>query len=182
MPIHGARVVESPVDRNPARPPRFEPNFLGPRSVTAKLENVEVLTGENVPVAFEKCAPQMLRQRFEGSAVLRIVGVDRVVVQPRANEIVVAMVVQFRALEPRRWNVIHPKRFHPGVADVSRVRRAGHLAADAACGTAVARRQKLPLLQCEVRRLIQSYEQKLRALILVNVVLVAAVTESRCRT
>ena len=87
--------------------------------------------------------------------------------------------------------MIDPQRFYPGVADVARVGRAGHVRANglpcplAACvcldGAAIAAGQKLPLFQREVRQLIDADEQKLRALVLVHVVFVAAIAEARCR-
>src|SRR6266581_2240452 len=134
----------------------------------------------------------MLRQRFESAAVFRVVGVNRIVVEPGANEMVVARIVQIRALESQRRLVIHPKRFHPGVADVSRVRRTGHARHDSLPRVfpvrvnlhwaAVARGEELPLLQSEMRELINSDEKKLRALVLINIVLVAAVAETRGRS
>src|SRR5260370_35041998 len=104
----------------------------------------------------------MLRQRFESSAVLRGVGVNRIVFDARANKFVVASVVQIGALETRRRSVIHPQRLYPSVPDVSRVRRPGHVAEAIWPGTAVARGQKLPLLQREVRQLINAEQQKSR--------------------
>src|SRR5260370_24691997 len=91
-----------------ARLLRSQPQLLRSRGVAPDLKDVEVLTRKDVPIAFEKRAPQMLRQRLERAAVLRIVGVNRIIVDPRANEFVVARVVQIRALEARRRNVIHP--------------------------------------------------------------------------
>src|SRR6266446_4238823 len=85
-------------------------------------------------------------------------------------------------LEARRRNVINPQRLDPGVADVPRVRRASHGAKASRHGAAVARSEKLPLLQREVCELVNADEQKLGALVLVNVILVAAVAEARGRT
>src|SRR5260370_29492347 len=108
----------------------------------------------------------MLRQCFESSAIFRVVGVNRIVVEPGANEIVVARIVQIRALESRRRLVIHPKRLDPSVADVSRVRRTRHARHDSLPRAfpvrvnlrwaAVARGEELPLLQSEMRELINS--------------------------
>ncbi len=67
------------------------------------------------------------------------------------------------------------------MADVSRIRRSSHAGKTPPHGTAVARSEELPLLQREVRQLVEPDEQKLRALILVNVVFVAAVAEARGR-
>src|SRR5260370_2475917 len=76
--------------------------------------------------------------------------------------------------------------------DVSRVRRAGHARRNSLPSVfhvginfrraAVARSEELPLLQREVRELIDADEQKLRALVLINIVLVAAVAKARGRT
>jgi hypothetical protein len=48
--------------------------------------------------------------------------------------------------------------------------------------TAIARREELPLLQGEVRQLIKADELKLRALILIDVAFVAAISEAGGRT
>src|SRR6202030_2454000 len=74
--------------------------------------------------------------------------------------------------------VIDPQGFHPGVADVAGIAGAGHARHTLWNGTTIARREKLPLLQREVRQLVEPDKQKLRALILVDVVFVAAVAES----
>src|SRR6266404_4058578 len=66
--------------------------------------------------------------------------------------------------------------------DVAGVAGAGHAREASGHGTAIARSQKLPLLQREVRELIDADEKKLRALILVDVVFVAAVAEARGRS
>src|SRR5258708_13755433 len=86
MPVNRAGMLKAPVDRNPARPPRLQPQLLRARGVAPDLKDVEVLTRKDVPIAFEKRAPQMLRQRFERAAVLRIVGVNRIIVDPRAKD------------------------------------------------------------------------------------------------
>src|SRR6266568_1690631 len=99
MPIDRAGMLEAPVNRNPTRPPGLEPQFFRARGVASILENVEILPGEDVPVTLEKRAAQMLRQRFQGAAVFGVVGVNRVVVEPRANEIEIPRVVQFRPLK-----------------------------------------------------------------------------------
>src|SRR6266704_364359 len=134
----------------------------------------------------------MLRQCCERAAIFRVVSVNRIVVEPGTNEIVVARVVQIGALESWRRLVIHPQRLDPGVADVSRVRRARHARHDSLPRVypvrvnlrwaAVARGEELPLLQSEMRELINSDEKKLRALVLINIVLVAAVAETRGRS
>ena len=55
------------------------------------------------------------------------------------------------------------------------------LGAAAANRAAIAGREKLPLAQSEERQLIDADEQKFRALILVDVIFVAAVAEARGR-
>ena len=87
-------MLKSPVNRDPSRPPRLEPNVFRPRGVPAEIEHVKVLPRKNVPIAVEKCAPQMFRQRFQRPPVLRVVRVNRIVINARANEIVVARIVQ----------------------------------------------------------------------------------------
>src|SRR5260370_9008862 len=78
MPVDRAGMLEAPVDGNPPRPPRFEAYFFRPRSVPPIIENIEILAGENVPIAFEKRAAQMLGQRFEGTAAPPPVGGKRI--------------------------------------------------------------------------------------------------------
>src|SRR6202043_4032242 len=62
MPVHRAGMLEAPVDRNPPRPPRLKSQLFGAHGVAPELEDVEILPGENVPVAIEKRTPQMFRQ------------------------------------------------------------------------------------------------------------------------
>src|SRR5579859_4346639 len=175
-------MLKTPVNRNPARPPGLEAQLLGAHGVAAELEDVEILPGENVPVAIQKRPAQMFRQSFERAAVLGVVGVNRIVGQLGANEIVVARVVQLRPLEARRRRVIDPQRFHPGVANIAGIAGAGHARNALWNWAAIARREKLPLLQREVRQLIEPNEEKLRALILVDIIFVAAIAEARGRT
>jgi hypothetical protein len=121
------------------------------------------------------CGMMRAQQRFQRAAVVGVVGVDRVVGDVRANEVVLLGVVLFRAIEARWRNVIHPQHFHPGVADVSGIRGASHRRPASLHRAAIARGEKLPLLQREVRQLIDTDEQELRALILVDVVFATAV-------
>src|SRR5579859_6854322 len=84
-----------------------------------------------------------------------------------------------------------PTALHPGVADVAGIGSASHAGNDgllAAVGalekfdrTAVAAAEKLPLLEREVRQLVDADEQELGALVAVDVVFVAAVAEPRGR-
>src|SRR5271157_1553064 len=182
MPIHRAGMLEAPVNRNPTRPPGLHANLFRPGGVPPNLKEVEVLAGEKVPVPFQKRFPQLFRERLERLAVIQVVGVDRIVGNPRAYEVVVTRIVLFRPLESRRRRFVHPQRLDPSVADIARVRRARHARKRSWNGTAVAGGQELPLLQREMRQLVDSDEQKLRALILVNVILVAAVAEPRRRS
>src|SRR6267378_62095 len=77
--------------------------------------------------------------------------------------------------------MIDPQRFHPSVPDVAGIARAGHARETFRHRTAIARSEKLPLLQREMRQLIKPDEQKLRALILVNVIFVATVAKASGR-
>jgi hypothetical protein len=182
MPIDGAVVFKTPVDRDPARPPRFEANVFGTRGVTPNVEDIEILPGENIPVAVEKSATQMVWQRFERAAIRSVICVNRIVGDARANKIVVACIVKLRAIESGRRRVIDPQRFHPGVTDVAGVGRASHACAAATNRATIARREKLPLLQREVRQLVDADEKKLGALIRVDIVFVAAMAKARGRT
>src|SRR5947207_3717948 len=182
MPIHRTIMLKSPVNRNPTWQPRLQPQIFGTRSVAANFKYVKILPGENVPIPVQERAPQMFRQRFERAAIFCIVGVYRVVVQPRANEIVFLRIVIPGALESSGRSVIHPQSFYPGMTDVSRIRRAGHARKTSRHRATIARSQKLPLLQSEMRELIQPDEQKFRTLVLINVILVSAIAETRSRT
>src|SRR6266404_9736074 len=157
-------MLKAPIDRNPSRPPGVKPQFFGANRVPAKLEHIEVLPGENVPVALEKCTAQMLRQRLERAVIRRVVRVNRIIGKLGANKIVIAFVVQLWPLESRRWHAIDPQRLHPCMPDVAGIARASHARETFRHRTAIARSQKLPLLQREVRQLIEPDEQKLRAL------------------
>ncbi len=158
MPVHGAGMLKAPVDRDPARPPWLETQGFGAHGVAAELEDVEILPGENVPVAFEKGAAQMFGQRFERAMVRGVVGVNRIVGNLRANKRVVFGIVNLRPLESRRRRMIDPQCLHPGVTDVAGVAGAGHARNAAGHRTAIARSEKLPLVQGEVRELIEPDE------------------------
>src|SRR5271155_1686031 len=179
MPIHRAGMLKAPVDGNPARPPGLETKFFGARRVAANFKDVEILPGKDVPVAVKKSAAKIFRQRFEAATIRSVVGECRVVFELRANEIVIAWVVQFGALVTCWGNFVHPQRFHPGVADVAGVGGAGHVAAAARHGATITRSEKLPLLQGEMRQLIDADEEEFGALILIDVALVAAISEAR---
>src|SRR2546427_9150926 len=138
MPVNGAGMLKSPVDGNPPRQPGVEPNFLRPRRVTPDIEDVEVLPGKDVSIAVEKRAPQVFRQGFERAAVLDVVGGNGVVIDARADEVVVARIVQIPTLEARRGLLIDPQRFDPGVTDVSGIRSGRHVAEASRHTTAIA--------------------------------------------
>jgi hypothetical protein len=106
MPIHRAGMLKTPVDGNPPRPPGLQPNLFWARGVPADVQDVKVLPRKNVRVAFEKGAPQMVWQRFERAAILRVVGVNRIVVEPGANEIVIARVVKIRKRALAAFHVV----------------------------------------------------------------------------
>ena len=57
--------------------------------VARYVEIIEILPGENFPVAVEKCAAQMRRQRGERLQIILIGGVDGIVMHARGNEIVI---------------------------------------------------------------------------------------------
>src|SRR5579864_6704764 len=180
MPIHGTGMLEAPINRNPARPPRLEANLLGPSRVAAVIENIEVLSRENVPIALKKRQAQVFGQRLERAPIVGVVRVNGIVVDPRANEVVVARIVQISALETRGRHFVHPQSLDPSVADVAGVRCSSHAAKSVRSGAAVARSKKLPLLESEMCQLVDADKDKFGALIPVDVVFVAAVAET-CR-
>src|SRR6267154_2066839 len=128
----------------------------------------------------------MLRQRRKRAVIRRIVRVNRIVGQLRANKLVFALVliavVDLRPLESRRRLMVNPQRLHPRMPDVAGVASSSHGRETARNGATVARSKKLPLLQGEMRQFIEPDEQELGALILVNVIFIAAVTKARCRS
>jgi hypothetical protein len=66
--------------------------------------------------------------------------------------------------------------------DVAGIAGPGHARNASGYRAAIARSEKLPLLQREVSELIEPDEQELRALILVDVIFVPAVAEASGRT
>src|SRR5271165_3022856 len=131
-------MLEAPVDGDPARPPRLQTKFFRSRGVPANFKDVEVLSGENVPVAVEEGAAEMFRQGFESAAIVRVVSENGVVFEFSADEIVLAGVVKFRTIEACGRNFVDPQSLDPGVADVAGVGGAGHVADAAGDGAAVA--------------------------------------------
>src|SRR5690242_16551493 len=181
VPVHGAGMLKAPVNGNPARPPGFEANLFRPRGVASIIEIAEVLAGKNIPIAVEKGQTQVLGQSLELAPVVGVVGEDGVVFDARADEVVIARIVQIGALEARRRNFVDPQRFDPGVANIARVGGTGHAAEAVRHRTAITGGQKLPLLQGEVRQLVDADEDELGTLIAIDIVLVAAVAEARGR-
>ena len=175
-------MFESPVNRDPARPPRLPGNCLGADDVARVIEAVEILPGEDVPIAVEKRAPQMRRQRAQSFQIMLVTGVDRIVGDARGNEIVIGRIVLGGIFHARRGLLVNPQRFHPRVTDVAGIRRRGHARKRAGHGTSVAAGEELPLAQGEKRQLVHADEEKFGALILVDIVLVLAVAEARGRT
>src|SRR5690242_20587085 len=173
-------MLEAPINRNPARPPRLEANLLGPRGVAAVIENIEILPRENVPIALEKRQSQIFGQRFEGAPIVGVVRINGIVINPRTNKVVVARIIQISALETRGRHFVHPQSLDPSVADVAGVRGSGHAAKSVRSGATVAGSKKLPLLESEMRQLVDADKDKFGALIAVDVVFVAAVAET-CR-
>src|SRR5690349_3643797 len=133
----------------------------------------------------------MLGQSAERAVVIGIVGVNRIVGKARANELVIVGMVEARLLVFGRRRFVDPQRFHPGMADVAGIAGSGHARDDGLPfvdsgsvklnGAPISRSQELPLLQSEMRQLIDADEQKLRALVLVDIIFVAAVAEARSR-
>jgi hypothetical protein len=111
MPIHGAGMLKAPIDRNPARPPGLEPQLFGAHGVAAELEDIEILAGENIPVAVQKRAPQMFGQRGKRAVVRRIISVNRIVRKLGAYEIVVARIIKLGSIESSRRLMIDPRAF-----------------------------------------------------------------------
>ena len=72
-------MLESPVNRNPAQTPWFDPSIFGTRGVPFAIEHVKILPGENIPIAAKKCAAQMCWQRFQCALIFQIVRVHRIV-------------------------------------------------------------------------------------------------------
>ena len=179
MPIRGRRMLESPIDRNPARPPRLPINLLGPRNMPRIIEAIEILPRENVPVAIQESALQVRRQRAQRLQIIFVRGVNRVVADARGNEFVIARIVRFRRVHAGRGLLVNPQRLYPSVADVAGVGGTGHARKRARHGTSVAAREELPLAESEERELVNADEKKFRALILVHVVFVLAVAEAR---
>ncbi len=97
------------------------------------------------------------------------------------NEIVVARVVLIGTIHPRSGHAVHPQRLHPGVADVARIGRSRHARLRALNAAAIPAGQKLPLLQREVRQLIDADKKIFRALVAVHIVFVVAVGKPRRR-
>src|SRR5208337_3364672 len=126
VPVHRARMLESPVNRNPPRPPCLHPNLFRSRRVPPNLEKIEVLAGEKVPVPFQKRLAKLLRKRLERLAVIQVVRVNRIVGNPSAYEVVICRIVLLRPLESRRRRSVNPQRLDPSVADVAGVRGPGH--------------------------------------------------------
>ena len=95
--------------------------------VARYVEIIEILAGENVPVAVEKCAAQVRRQRGERLQIILIGGVDGIVGDARGDEIVIGGIVALRIFHSGGGLLINPQRLHPGVADVAGIRGAGHV-------------------------------------------------------
>ena len=178
VPVRGGGVLEAPVNADPARPPRFPVDLLGAHDVARVIEFVEILAGENVPIAIEKCAPQMRGQRAQSFQIIFIGGVNRIVGDARGNEIVIGGIVFAGIFHAGRGLLVNPQRFHPGVADVAGIGGGGHARKRSGDGTAIAAGEELPLAQSEKRELVDADEKKFRALVLVNVVFVLGSSRS----
>ncbi len=123
----------------------------------------------------------MRGQRFERFQIILVLRVNGIVPDPRGNERVVAGIVFVGTLHARGRFPIDPQRFHPGVADVAGIRRAGHVGKRAGNGTSISGSEKLPLFESEESEFVDADEKKFGPLILVNVVFTFAVAEARGR-
>src|SRR5258708_37187308 len=113
VPVHRAGMTKSPVDGNPARQPWLHPQIFRTRGVPVNFKHIKILPSENVPVAIQKRAAQMFRERFQRAAILRVIRVDRTAIDPLANKFAILWAIVFRPLEPRPPRPIHPQRLRP---------------------------------------------------------------------
>ena len=155
--------------------------MLGSRRVPPHIEKIEILPGEDVPIAFEKRLPQMSRQRVQRLQIIRVVAIERIIGNGGANEGVIGGIILPRTVHPRRRPLIHPKRLHPGVPDIAGVCRRGHIGSRPRNRAAIAAGEKLPLAQREVRELVNTDKEKFRALVLVDVVFACGIAEASGR-
>src|SRR6185437_9243287 len=89
VPIGRRRMLETPVNGYPARPPCLPCNRFGPHRVCSRIESVEILSGEDLPVALQESPSQMRGQRAQCFQVLPVAGVDRIVLHPRGDKLIV---------------------------------------------------------------------------------------------
>src|SRR5271170_2870173 len=143
VPIRGGGMLEAPIHRDPARGPRLQVCLLGADYVAREIEAIEILAGEDVPIAVEKRTPQMRRQRAQSFQVMLVARVDRIVGDARGNEIVIGWIVLGGIFHAGRGLLVNPQRFDPGVADVAGIRRRGHARKRAGHWTTVAAGQEL---------------------------------------
>ncbi len=142
------------------------------------VEIIEILAGENFPVAVEKGPPKVGGQRGERLQIILIGGVDGIVMHARGDEIVIGGIVTLRIFHSCGRLLINPQRLHPGVADVAGIRGAGHVWKCFGDRAAIAAGEKLPLAQGEESELVDADEKKFRTLILVDVIFGGAVAEA----
>ena len=160
VPIHRARMLKSPINRNPPRRPLLQPQTLRPRRVPPHLKQIEILPLQNRPIPFQKRPPQPVRQRRQCLLIIHVIRINRIVLNPRPHKLILVRIVKLRPLKSRRRHPVHPQRLHPRMPDIPRVRRPRHAATLLPCSPAYIRRaaiprcQKLPLLQREMRQLI----------------------------
>src|SRR5579885_2345387 len=64
-PMYGSRMLESPVNRNPARCPRLNLKLFGPLRMLERIEDVEILPREDVPVALHVNLLHLRGQRIQ---------------------------------------------------------------------------------------------------------------------
>src|ERR1700733_11013581 len=131
-------MLESPINRNPSRPPWLPVYLLRANNMPRAIEPVEILPRENVPVAVEKCALQIRRQSAQRLQIILIARVNRIVRYARRNEIVIRCVEFFGMFHAGRGLFIDPQRLHPGMTDVSGVGSTSHARKRARHGTPIA--------------------------------------------
>jgi hypothetical protein len=90
VPISRCRVLEAPINRNPAWPPRLPVKLFHSCRVPPQIEAIEILSGENFPMAVEKRPLQIRRQRRQSFLVILIRRVDWIVEKSRRNKAVFA--------------------------------------------------------------------------------------------
>src|SRR6202034_4869438 len=121
----------------------------------------------------------MRRQRSQTLKITFVGCINRIVRDARRNKIVIIRVEFFGMFHAGRGFFIDPQRLHPRMPDVTGVGSTSHAGKRARHGTPVTRREELPLAEGKEGKLVNSYEKKFGALILVNVRFALAISERR---